>query len=66
MSKRNLYIVDSIWYNMETITKRITTKEFTEYVVVCSKCGKRIIGSTEGQVAFLLTVHKQGKGCVKK
>ena len=51
---------------METITKRITTKEVTEYIVVCSNCGKRIIGSTEGQVAFLLTVHKQGKGCVKK
>jgi hypothetical protein len=51
---------------METITKRITTREITEYVVVCSNCGMRIIGSTEGQVAFLLTVHKQGKGCVKK
>jgi len=42
------------------------TKEVNEYIVVCSKCGKRIIGSTEGQVAFLLTIHKQGKGCVKK
>ena len=51
---------------METITKRITTKEITEYVIVCSICGKRIIGTTEGQVAFLLTVHKQGKGCKKK
>jgi len=51
---------------MENITKRITTKEVTEYIVTCSNCGKRIIGSTKGQVAFLLTVHKQGKGCVKK
>jgi len=51
---------------METITKRTTTKEVTEYVVVCKNCGKRIVGSTEGQVAFLLTIHKQGKGCVKK
>ncbi len=48
---------------METITKRITTKEVTEYIVRCDNCGKRIIGSAEGQVAFLLTVHKQGKGC---
>ena len=51
---------------METITKRITTKEITEYVAVCKNCGKRIIGSTEGQVAFNLTVHKQGKECKKK
>lgn len=51
---------------MEKITKRITTKEITEYVVTCDNCGKRIIGSTEGQVAFNLTLHKQGKGCVKK
>ena len=50
---------------MENITKRITMKEITEYVVVCSVCGKRIIGSTEGQVAYLLTTHKQGKGCKK-
>lgn len=48
---------------METITKRITTKEVEEYVVCCKKCGKRIIGSTEGQVAFNLTVHKQGSKC---
>jgi hypothetical protein len=47
----------------EEITKRITTKEITEYVVVCSNCTKRIVGSTEGQVAFLLTIHKQGKRC---
>lgn len=50
---------------METIFKRITTKEFTEYVVRCKNCGKRIIGSTEGQVAFNLTIHKQGKECKK-
>ena len=47
----------------ETITKRITTKEITEYIVRCNNCGKRIIGSTEGQVAFNLTIHKQSKGC---
>jgi hypothetical protein len=50
---------------MEKITKRITTKEVTEYIVVCSECGKRIIGSTEGQVVYLLTTHKQGKKCKK-
>ncbi len=50
---------------METITKRITTREITEYVVRCGNCGKRIIGSTEGQVAFNLTIHKQSKGCGK-
>lgn len=48
---------------METITKRITTREITEYIVRCGNCGKRIIGSTEGQVAFNLTIHKQSKGC---
>ena len=51
---------------METITKRITTKEITEYVVVCGTCGKRIIGSTEGQVAYNLTIHKQSKECKEK
>ncbi len=50
---------------MENITKRITTKEVTEYIVRCENCGKKIIGSTEGQVAYLLTVHKQGKRCKK-
>ena len=48
---------------METITKRVTTKEVTEYIARCSNCGKRIIGSTIGQVAFNLTVHKQSKEC---
>ncbi len=66
--KRNpyIYIVVCIGYSMkgtETITKRITTKEITEYIVRCANCGKRIIGSTEGQVAFNLTIHKQSKGC---
>ncbi len=50
---------------METITKRITTKEVTEYVCSCKNCGKRIVGSTSGQVAFNLTVHKQSKECKK-
>lgn len=50
---------------METITKRTTTKEITEYIVRCKECDKRIIGSTEGQVAFNLTTHKQSKGCKK-
>lgn len=51
---------------METITKRITTREITEYIARCANCDKRIIGSTEGQVAFNLTLHKQGKSCVSK
>ena len=51
---------------MEKIIKRITTKEITEYVAVCKNCGKRIIGSTAGQVAFNLIIHKQGKGCKDK
>jgi len=50
---------------MENITKRVTTKEVIEFVVCCSICGKRIVGSTPGQVAFLLTIHKQGKKCKK-
>jgi len=48
---------------METITKRITTKEITQYVVVCGLCGKRIVGRSESQTAFLLIIHKQGKKC---
>ena len=48
---------------METITKRITTREITEYVAVCKNCGKRIIGSTKNQVTFNLLVHKQSKEC---
>ena len=51
---------------METITKRITTREITEYIARCATCGKRIIGSTEGQVAFNLTIHKQSKGCTNE
>lgn len=51
---------------MENIIKRITTREITEYLIRCSKCGKRIIGSTQGQVAFNLTIHKQGKECKRK
>lgn len=50
---------------MENITKRITTREVTQYVVRCKICGKRIIGYSEGQVAFNLTVHKQSKECKK-
>ena len=50
---------------MEAITKRITTVEVVEYIAVCSKCNMRFIGSTEGRVAFLLTIHKQGNGCKK-
>ena len=48
---------------MEKITKRITTKEVVQYIAKCNKCGKRIIGSTEGQVAYNLLIHKQGKLC---
>ncbi len=51
---------------MEKITKRITTKEVTEYVVRCGKCDKRIIGFSEGQAAFNLTIHKQSKECKPK
>ena len=48
---------------METITKRITTKEITEFIGTCDKCGKKIIGSTEYQVRFNLDIHKKSKGC---
>ena len=51
---------------MENITKRMTTKEVVEYVAVCEHCGKRIIGSTQSQVAFNLIVHKQSKSCGAK
>jgi len=51
---------------MEKITKRITTKEVTEYVTHCNECKKRIVGTSEGQVAFNLTIHKQNKNCKPK
>ena len=45
------------------ITKRTTTKEVTEYIGVCDVCGKKIIGSTKGQVTYNLIIHKQSKEC---
>jgi len=50
---------------METITKRTTTREITEYIAKCDRCGKSIIGSTKNQVTFNLLVHKQSKECKK-
>lgn len=45
---------------MEKVTKRITTREVTEYIIKCH-CGKKIIGSKESQVIYLLTVHQMAK-----
>ncbi len=50
---------------MEEVIKRTTTKKVEECVIVCSACGKKIIGSTEKQVKFLLMVHKNGSKCSK-
>ena len=47
---------------MNNITKRTRTIEITEYIIEC-ECGRKIIGSTESQVIFLLGVHKKGKRC---
>jgi len=47
----------------KNITKRTRTIETTEYVGTCEKCGKKIVGSTESQVAFNLKLHKDGKSC---
>lgn len=46
------------------VTKRITTREVTEYIIKCD-CGKEIVGSAESQVIYLLTVHQMAKGCKK-
>lgn len=43
------------------IIKRITTKEITEYISVCPFCKKRIIGSTESQVAYNMLIHLNAK-----
>lgn len=48
---------------MEKISEKISTKKVKEYTVECEKCGKKIIGSTEKQVGFLLMVHKHGSKC---
>lgn len=50
---------------MEEVIKRTTTKKVEEYVIGCDKCDKKIIGSTEKQVRFLLMVHKNGSKCQK-
>lgn len=47
----------------ETIKKITGTVEITEYVVTCSKCGKKMKGSTESQVKHNLKIHKIGKDC---
>ena len=48
---------------MEKITKIKRTIEITECIAVCKNCGKRIVGSTEGQVTYNLLRHKEGKEC---
>lgn len=65
---RKVYINKCIGCSMnkEKIIKRITTKEVTEYLARCSRCGRRIIGSTKDQVAFNLVLHQQGKSCRKE
>jgi hypothetical protein len=47
------------------IIKRTITREIVEYIGECDICGKKIRGSTEGQVSFNLLVHKQSKECNK-
>lgn len=48
---------------MEKITKRIITKEMTEFVAKCNKCGKEIRGTSEGHVIFNVMTHKKSKEC---
>ncbi len=50
---------------METITKRIITREITEFVVRCDKCQKEIRGASEGHARFNLMIHKESKECKK-
>ena len=48
---------------METIKETKETKEVKGYVAECKVCGKKITGTSEGQVRFNLIVHKQSKEC---
>ena len=50
---------------MEEVINRVTMKKVKECIIECSSCGKKIIGSTEKQVKFLLMVHKNGSKCQK-
>jgi len=50
---------------MEEVIKRTTTKEIEEYIIECPSCGKKVIGRSEGQVRWLLMVHKKGSKCQK-
>ena len=50
---------------METIKETKQTKEMKGYVAECKICGKKITGTSIGQVRFNLIVHKQGKECKK-
>ena len=43
------------------IIKRITNKEVEEFASVCPFCKKRIVGSTEGQVAYNMLTHIKAK-----
>jgi len=52
-------------YSMEKITKRIITREITEFVVRCDKCQKEIRGASEGHARFNLMIHKESKECKK-
>jgi hypothetical protein len=63
--KRNtyLYILECIGYSMNTIVKRTITKEITQYSIKCDKCGKEIVGSSEGHVNFNAKLHREGKRC---
>ena len=49
----------------EEIKRHVTTKKISELIIECLACGKKIIGSTEKQVRFLLMVHKNGSKCSK-
>lgn len=42
------------------------TTEITRYTDDCKICGKKIHGSSEGQLEWNMMVHQKSKGCKSK
>lgn len=45
------------------VTEKKVMIETTQYIAKCKNCGKVVVGSTESQVKFNMSVHMIGKGC---
>ena len=42
------------------------TTEIIRYIDDCKKCGRKIHGSTQGQVEWNMMIHQKSKGCKPK